>query len=139
MHYYKRNYIPSSIIPTHDYFYHQENGSKALALRATLRAVGLDNHFFDDFFYPMGRKPLLHAHKKTPLNKQGLNEIELCYLQLVISHLEQLTLRLSFSLSSQLLRLVVNPSLIVFDVYGCRWQAVNAARPHTHQTQLATI
>ena len=58
-----------------DYFYHQENGSKALALRATLRAVGLDNHFFDDFFYPMGRKPLLHAHKKTPLNKQGLNEI----------------------------------------------------------------
>ena len=111
MHDYQRYNIPSSCLPTHDYFYHQENGSKALALRATLRAVGLDNHFFDDFFYPMGRKPLLHAHKKTPLNKQGLNEIELCYLQLVISHLKQLTLRPFSASASELLLLVGSPSL----------------------------
>ena len=43
-----------------DYFYHQENGSKALALRATLRARGLTTIFDDDFF-TMGTKPLPHA------------------------------------------------------------------------------
>ena len=46
-----------------DYFYHQENGSKALALRATLRAR-LDNHFLMIFF-TMGTKPLPHAQIKT--------------------------------------------------------------------------
>ena len=78
MHDYQRSNIPSPCLPTHDYFYHQENGSKALALRATLRAVGLDNHFFDDFFYPMGRKPLLHAHKKNPTKQAGLKRNLTC-------------------------------------------------------------
>ena len=43
-----------------DYFYHQENGSKALALRATLRARGLTTFFLMIFLL------WVRSHYPTP-------------------------------------------------------------------------
>ena len=51
-----------------DYFYHQENGSKALALRATLRARGLTTIFLMIFFY-YGYEATTPRPKKNPLSE----------------------------------------------------------------------
>ena len=54
-----------------DYFYHQENGNKALALRATLRARGLTTIFLMIFFYYGYEATTPRPNKNPELNPRS--------------------------------------------------------------------